>query len=141
MSYQRTNDLIRILSEDHDVEVEFWKDELLKLLHSSISVRQNLAQYYSYQLNLCMQGRGTVDLKSPVMMVVDDGDSDEEDCHAPPYSPISVDGNFQDDCEVEADKEDESDAESNTDDQMFTTCTASAFGVEPALALLGRVTF
>ena len=37
MSYQRTNDIVKSISEDHDIEVQFWKDELLKTMESNFS--------------------------------------------------------------------------------------------------------
>ena len=30
MSYQRTLDIVKVLSEDHDIEVSIWADELKK---------------------------------------------------------------------------------------------------------------
>ena len=41
MSYQRTLDLVREISQDHDIEVDFWKDELVKLVKDSILVDTN----------------------------------------------------------------------------------------------------
>ena len=32
MSYQRTLDLVQGISQDHDIEVQFWADELKKLI-------------------------------------------------------------------------------------------------------------
>lgn len=47
MSYQRTLDLVRNISQDHDVEVEFWKDELVKLVENSKVVRVIYSYYKS----------------------------------------------------------------------------------------------
>ena len=35
MSYQRTIDLVREISQDYDIEVEIWKDELVTLVQNA----------------------------------------------------------------------------------------------------------
>lgn len=39
--YQRTVDLVQLVSEDqdHDIEVQFWKDELVSLIDRSPSIK------------------------------------------------------------------------------------------------------
>lgn len=39
MSYQKTVDLVQLVSEDHDIEVQFWKDELVSLIDRSPSTK------------------------------------------------------------------------------------------------------
>ena len=35
LSYQRTSDLVKLISEDHAIEVEYWKDQLMSLIDTS----------------------------------------------------------------------------------------------------------
>ena len=32
LSYQRTMDIIKLISQDHDIEVSFWADELIETI-------------------------------------------------------------------------------------------------------------
>lgn len=50
MSYQRTNDLVKLISKDHDKEVKFWQDQLLKLMDKT-SQNENLVSIVSNHIN------------------------------------------------------------------------------------------
>ena len=39
LSYQRTSDLVKLISEDHAIEVEYWKDQLMSLIDTSSAAK------------------------------------------------------------------------------------------------------
>ena len=50
MSYRRTNELVQGISDDHDIEVQYWKDELVNYVEPTSQVNSCLFLVF-YWLN------------------------------------------------------------------------------------------
>ena len=89
MSYQTTLNLLDRISEDHDVNVTFWADDLMKNIEKQPQQVYQLCgkacTYYKLQV-LSLTMRPT---PSYTYQLADDDSSEEESINAPAYSPLS----------------------------------------------------
>lgn len=83
MSYQGTLNIVEKLSEDHDVEVQFWADEIVNNILTSPAIPQQTSQHppQSHQ-PVCMLSHDSSDDE-------DAGDQDSSESEGPIYSPLS----------------------------------------------------
>lgn len=62
MSYQGTLNIVEKLSEDHDVEVQFWADEIVKnILTSPVQITVELLSNFNFYII----GYSATDLSTP----------------------------------------------------------------------------
>ena len=92
MSYQRTNELVQGISDDHDIEVQYWKDELVNYVEPTSQVNSCLFLVFYWLNNSIMY---ILQVKKPASssMLLLNGSGSEHDSadeiEAPPFSPIA----------------------------------------------------
>jgi len=100
MSYQGTLNIIDRLSEDHDIEVLFWGDEL----KSKLNERESTVSIGLYCKRSCMitavyscqQATHSTMCAHGSLMAATDSDDQSEVASAPEYSPMTVSSDSSD---------------------------------------------